>query len=317
MDVLIEACGLSKHYGERRAVDDVSFVVPRGGIYGVLGPNGAGKSSTMRMLVGAITPTRGEVVFDGGPLTRLAQRRIGFLPEERGLYRAMTPRSAIAYFARLKGMPAGEARKRARVLLEEHGLADRGSRKIRTLSKGMAQKVQLLAAIAHAPDLMVLDEPFSGLDPVNQQSLEQTIRNHAANGHTVIFSTHVMEHAERMCDRILLIAKGRTAFEGSVTDALAHAPRSAALEVEPGFDLAVALAPAGFEAVRVEPGHAAGAHWHVRLAAADDAKRLLTAAIAAGAPLTAFEPPRVSLHEAFVALVGAQGAGLALGGGDA
>ncbi len=317
MDALIEARGLSKSYGDRRAVEDVSFVVPRGAVYGVLGPNGAGKSSTMRMLVGVIAPTAGEVLFDGAPLTRDAQRRIGFLPEERGLYRAMTPRAAIVYFARLKGMKAGDARKRARALLAEHGLADRGGKTIRTLSKGMAQKVQLLAAIAHAPDLMVLDEPFSGLDPVNQQSLEQTIRAHAAAGHTVIFSTHVMEHAERMCDRILLIAKGRMAFEGQVADALAHAPRSAEIETEAGFDLAAALAPAGFapEAAKTPPG--AAPRWRVPLEGGEGAKRLLTAAIAAGAPLTAFEPARVSLHEAFVALVGAQGAGLTPGGGDA
>jgi ABC-2 type transport system ATP-binding protein len=313
MDALIEARGLSKSYGDRRAVQDVSFAVPRGAIYGVLGPNGAGKSSTLRMLVGVIAPSAGDVLFDGAPLTRLSQRRIGFLPEERGLYRAMTPRAAIVYFARLKGMKAGLARKRARALLAEHGLAERGGKKIRTLSKGMAQKVQLLAAIAHAPDLMVLDEPFSGLDPVNQQSLEQTIRTHAAAGHTVIFSTHVMEHAERMCDRILLIAKGRMAFEGSVADALAHAPRSAVLEVEPGFDLAAALAPAGFapEAIR------GTSRWRVALNGGDDAKQLLTGAIAAGAPLTAFEPPRVSLHEAFVALIGPGGADLEAGGGDA
>jgi ABC-2 type transport system ATP-binding protein len=308
MDALIEARGLTKTYGERRAVQDVSFAVPRGAIYGVLGPNGAGKSSTMRMLVGVITPTAGEVLFDGAPLTRQAQRRIGFLPEERGLYRAMTPRAAIVYFARLKGVKAGEARRRARALLAEHGLADRGGKKIRTLSKGMAQKVQLLAAIAHAPDLMVLDEPFSGLDPVNQQSLEQTIRAHAAAGHTVVFSTHVMEHAERMCDRILLIAKGRMAFEGQVADALAHAPRSAVLETEAGFDLAAALAPAGFEPQRLGAEHGGPPRWRVALTAPDDAKRLLTAAIAVGAPLTAFEPPRVSLHEAFVALVGPNGA---------
>lgn len=317
MDALIEARGLGKTYGDRQAVKDVSFAVPRGAIYGVLGPNGAGKSSTMRMLVGVIAPTVGQVLFDGAGLTRAAQRRIGFLPEERGLYRSMTLRSAIVYFARLKGMSAGRARKRAKALLEEHGLGDRGHKKIRTLSKGLAQKVQLLASIAHEPDLMVLDEPFSGLDPVNQQSLEAMIRAHAAAGKTVVFSTHVMEHAERMCDRILLIAKGRMAFEGDVAAALAHAPRSAVLETEPGFDLAAALATAGFQAaVLGDPGDGPP-RWTVPLPNGMDAKRLLAAAIQAGAPLTAFEPTRVSLHEAFVALVGASAVSLPSGGGDA
>jgi ABC-2 type transport system ATP-binding protein len=199
--------------------------------------------------------------------------------------------------------------------LAEHGLADRGHKKIRTLSKGLAQKVQLLAAIAHEPDLMVLDEPFSGLDPVNQQSLEAMIRAHAAAGKTVVFSTHVMEHAERLCDRILLIAKGRMAFEGAVRDALAHAPRSAVIETENGFDLAAALAPAGFRVTR-EDGQGQP-RWRVDLANGDDPRRVLTAALQAGAPLTAFEPNRVSLHEAFVALVGAHAAAAVAGGGDA
>ena len=317
MDALIEARGLSKSYGDRLAVDGLTFKVPRGGIYGILGPNGAGKSSTMRMVVGVIAPTAGEVLFDGASLTRKAQRRIGFLPEERGLYRAMTPRAAIVYFARLKGMKASAARKKAKALLAEHGLADRGHKKIRTLSKGLAQKVQLLASIAHEPDLMVLDEPFSGLDPVNQQCREAMFRAHAAAGKTVVFSTHVMEHAERMCDRILLIAKGRMAFEGEVKDALAHAPRSAVVETEAGFDLAVALAPAGFRAVREGQGSSqAPSRFRVDLSNGADAKRLLAAAIQAGAPLTAFEPSRVSLHEAFVALVGPSATALS-GGGDA
>ncbi len=316
MDALIEARGLTKTYADRRAVEGLTFAVPRGAIYGILGPNGAGKSSTMRMIVGVIAQTSGEVLFDGAPLTRAAQRRIGFLPEERGLYRAMTPRAAIVYFARLKGMKAGAARRRAKALLAEHGLADRGHKRIRTLSKGLAQKVQLLASIAHEPDLMVLDEPFSGLDPVNQQSLEAMIRAHAAAGKTVVFSTHVMEHAERMCDRILLIAKGQMAFEGAVKDALAHAPRSAVIETENGFDLARALAPAGFGVAR-EIGQGAAARWRVDLSNGDDPKRLLAAAVQAGAPLTAFEPNRVSLHEAFVALVGAPASSLAGGGGDA
>jgi ABC-2 type transport system ATP-binding protein len=304
MDALIEANGLTKHYGARRAVEGLTFIAPRGAIYGILGPNGAGKSSTMRMIVGAMAPTQGRITFDGGPITRDVQRHIGFLPEERGLYRAMTPMGIITYFARLKGMPASAARKRAKALLEEHGLGDRLHKKIRTLSKGLAQKVQLLASVAHAPDLMVLDEPFSGLDPVNQQSLEHMIRNHAAAGKTVIFSTHVMQHAERMCDRILLIAGGKAAFEGPVKDALALVSRSAIVETDTGYDLAAAVAAANFRAERDGMAVNGVQRWRVPLADENAGRRLLSAAVQAGAPLIAFEPNRASLHDAFVALVG-------------
>jgi ABC-2 type transport system ATP-binding protein len=255
------------------------------------------------MLVGILAPSSGVVRFDGTPVTRAAQRRIGFLPEERGLYRTMTPRGAIAYFARLKGMPAGQARRRARELLEAHGLAARGGKKIKTLSKGLAQKVQLLAAIAHDPDLMVLDEPFSGLDPVNQQSLEALIRAHAAKGGTVIFSTHVMEHAERLCDRIALIAHGKMVFEGPVAQALAAPARTALAETDGDYDLAAALRPLGFE-VRSAGPHPGGRRWRIGLPSAAAARSALSAAVQAGAPLSLFEPVRVSLHDVFVSLVG-------------
>src|SRR5690606_17245031 len=203
--VALEAEGLVKRYGARTAVQDLSFRVPAGSIYGVLGPNGAGKSSTLRMLVGVMRPTAGRISVLGGPLTRDVMQRVGYLPEERGLYRAMSARSAIAYLARLKGAPSGKAFKRADQLLNEHGLSKVKRKKVKTLSKGMAQKVQVLASIAHESELIIFDEPFSGLDPVNQRVLEDTIRAEAAKGKTILFATHVMEHAERLCDRILLI----------------------------------------------------------------------------------------------------------------
>ncbi len=246
MKVALEAEGLVKRYGAHIAVDGLSFQVPSGAIYGVLGPNGAGKSSTLRMLVGVLKPSAGSIVMLGGPIARTSLRRVGYLPEERGLYRNMSARAAIAYLARLKGMPARRAFERADTLLENHGLGAVKRKKIKTLSKGMAQKVQVLAALAHEPDLIIFDEPFSGLDPVNQRTLEETIRAEAQAGRTIVFSTHVMEHAERLCDRILLIARGRKAFEGTVRQALALAPSAAVLETEGDFDLAAALLPRGF-----------------------------------------------------------------------
>jgi ABC-2 type transport system ATP-binding protein len=303
MEVALAAEGLAKRYGAHTAVAELSFSVPRGAIYGVLGPNGAGKSSTLRMLVGVLEPSAGAITLLGGPITRAALRRVGYLPEERGLYKNMSARAAIAYLARLKGVPARIAFKRADALLAAHGLGEHRRRKIKALSKGMAQKVQLLAAIAHEPDLVVFDEPFAGLDPVNQRTLEDTIRAQAAAGKTILFSTHVMEHAERLCDRILLIAHGRKAFEGAVEEALAHAPRTAAMETDGAFDLAAALAPRGIVA---EPdGEGAGRRrWRARLSGPDGSRQLLSACVEAGAPLSLFEPARASLHEAFVAIVG-------------
>lgn len=291
-----------KRYGAHRAVDGISFAAPQGKITGVLGPNGAGKSTTIRMIVGILKPDEGTIALFGRPFARESLRRIGYLPEERGVYRAMTPRAFIVYLARLKGMTHAAATKRADALLEAQGLGAWARKRIKTLSKGMAQKVQLAAAIAHEPDLVVLDEPFSGLDPVNQQGVEALIRDLAASGRTVLFSTHVMEHAERLCDRIVLINRGRKAFEGAVGEALALVPRTAAVETEGTFDLAAALAPHGF--VATEDGEAHGhRRWRVALDAPDASRRLLAVCAAVGAPLALYEPARATLHDAFVRIV--------------
>jgi ABC-2 type transport system ATP-binding protein len=301
MNAALEANGLFKRYGGRTAVEGLSFQVPRGAIYGVLGPNGAGKSTTLRMLVGVLRPTSGAISLLGQPVSPQVLQRVGYLPEERGLYRAMSARAAIAYFARLKG--AKRAFRRADALLKEHGLGKVRSKKIKTLSKGMAQKVQVLATIAHDPDLIIWDEPFAGLDPVNQHTLEEMMRAQAASGRTILFSTHVMEHAERLCDRILLIAQGEKAFEGTVAEALAFAPSVAMLETDGDFDLAAALTPKGFNIVADGAEHG-NRRWRVNLSNGTGSRQLLAACVEVGAPLSLFEPARASLHEAFVALVG-------------
>lgn len=303
MEAALEAEGLVKRYGARTAVQDLSFRVPKGSIYGVLGPNGAGKSSTLRMLVGVLRPTAGRITVLGGAADRQTMKRVGYLPEERGLYRSMSARAAIAYLARLKGTPAARAFKRADELLTDHGLGKVKHKKVKTLSKGMAQKVQVLAAIAHEPDLIIFDEPFSGLDPVNQRGLEETIRAQADAGRTVLFSTHVMEHAERLCDRILLIAQGKAAFEGTVPQALALAPSVALLETDGDYDLAAALAPKGFN-ISFDGEEHGNKRWRARLENGHGSRQLLQACVEVGAPLSLFEPARASLHEAFVALVG-------------
>ncbi|MES1156726.1 MAG: ATP-binding cassette domain-containing protein [Alphaproteobacteria bacterium] len=303
MEFALEAEGLAKKYGARAAVQDLSFSVPRGSICGVLGPNGAGKSTTLRMLVGVLKPSAGRISVMGQKLTRDTLRDVGYLPEDRGLYRNMSARAAIAYLARLHGMRGHTAFKRADSLLETHGLGAARRKKIKTLSKGMAQKVQVLAAIAHEPDLIIFDEPFSGLDPVNQRALEDTIHAQAEAGRTILFSTHVMEHAERLCDRIVLIAHGRKVFEGRTEEALTLAPSAALLETDGDYDLAAALTPRGF-AVAGAGAEAGRKRWRVKLEGADASRRLLAACVEAQVPLSLFEPARASLHEAFVALVG-------------
>ncbi len=215
----VEARGLVKDFGSFRAVDGVDIAVPSGSIYGILGPNGAGKTTTIRMLLGIIDPDAGERMLLGATKPLKMVRQVGYLPEERGLYPSMKAFDAIAFMGALRGLPLAEGRKRARALMEEHGLGAAVDKPVRTLSKGMAQTVQLLGAIVHEPRLIVLDEPFSGLDAINQGKLERLIRAKAAQGATIIFSTHVIAHAERLCERIAIIAGGKVRFEGSVAEA--------------------------------------------------------------------------------------------------
>ena len=212
----IEAFGLVKTFGSTRAVDGIDLSVPAGSIYGVLGPNGAGKTTTLRMLLGIIDPDAGHRHVLGHERPLEAAQLVGYLPEERGLYPSMTAREAIAFMGALRGLPLAEGRRRADALLEEHGLGHAAKKVVRTLSKGMAQTVQLLGTLIHKPKLIVLDEPFSGLDALNQGRLETLIRAEAAAGATILFSTHVIAHAERLCERIAIIAGGKVRFEGAV-----------------------------------------------------------------------------------------------------
>ncbi|MBL9010998.1 MAG: ATP-binding cassette domain-containing protein [Alphaproteobacteria bacterium] len=291
--------GVGKSYGEFRAVEGLSFDVAPGSIYGFLGPNGAGKTTSLRMMLGMIRPSAGTISVLGSDSAMGVRERVGYLPEERGLYRRMTPVETIVYLARLKGMEARPARARALELLERFGLAAFGHKKIETLSKGMAQKVQILATIAHAPDLVILDEPFSGLDPVNQQVLEDLIVDLHREGRTVLFSTHVMQHAERLCDRLLLIARGRLAFEGTLDEARARLPRT--IRLKTSSDAASLAALPGV--ARVVPDEAPGA-FELMLAPGADGEGVLRACFERGLALARFDMGEPALHDIFVALVG-------------
>lgn len=295
MDAAIEARGLVKRFGSRAAVDGVDLTVPAGAIFGFLGQNGAGKTTTLRMLLGILEPDGGERRLLGEDRPLRAAHRVGYLPEERGLYPAMTPREAIAYMGALRGLPWAEGRRRADALLEANGLGAQARARIKTLSKGMAQKVQLLATIVHEPDVIVLDEPFSGLDPVNQEGLEMLIRGERARGATILFSTHVMAHAERLCDSLVIIAQGRTRFSGTVDAARRTLPTRVALVTErPLADAATVL-----------PGAVGdGANGYRFDMPREGLEPLLRRLLDAGAGVRDLHVERPSLHEAFMSIVG-------------
>ena len=226
----IEARGLVKRFDGALAVDGVDLAVPEGAIYGILGPNGAGKTTTLRMLLGIIDPDAGVRRVFGHDRPHEVARLIGYLPEERGLYPAMKCDEAIAFMGALRGLPLAEGKARGRELLERHGLGHAIDRQIRQLSKGMAQTVQLLGTLVHRPRLVVFDEPFSGLDAINQGKLEVMIRELATTGTTVIFSTHVIHHAERLCSEVAIIAAGKVPYAGSVDAARDRIPAQVRLE---------------------------------------------------------------------------------------
>jgi ABC-2 type transport system ATP-binding protein len=291
---------VTKRFDAFTAVDDLSFEVPEGGIFGFLGPNGAGKTTTLRMALDIFRPTSGTIKVLGHPPGRRGGGEIGFLPEERGLYRQMTALETVVYFGRLKGMTAGDAGVAAQGLLERFGLAAFAERKVERLSKGMAQKVQLASALVTSPRLIILDEPFSGLDPVNQAVLEEEVTQRAREGATIVFSTHVMQHAERLCDTLLLLARGRKVFQGDQDAARAQLPTRLSLTARddprslPGVKDAQALGGAGD----------GWSDWAISLAPGGDAGALLEACTARGFALRRFDIHRASLHEVFLHLVG-------------
>jgi ABC-2 type transport system ATP-binding protein len=294
-DFSVEANGLTKYFGDYKAVDHVSLAVPAGSIYGVLGPNGAGKTTSLRMTLGIIDPDEGTSrIFGERPQS--VRHRIGYLPEERGLYPGMKAREAIAFMGALRGLEWAEGRRRAATFMGELGLERVIDEKIRKMSKGMAQMIQLIGSIVHAPDLIVLDEPFSGLDPVNQERLEMLVRRERDRGATILFSTHVMAHAERLCDRIAIIARSARRFEGTVDDAREMLPmqvRYTPREQQDSATVAASL-PAGADL--------RGDAWHFAIQDGD-VEPLLARITASGLGVTGLSIARPALHDAFVHIV--------------
>jgi ABC-2 type transport system ATP-binding protein len=295
----IEARGLFKAFDGKTAVDGVDIAVPEGSIYGILGPNGAGKTTTLRMLLGIIDPDRGTRTLLGRDHPLEAATLVGYLPEERGLYPSMKTREAVAFMGALRGLPLSVGRARAEGMLRDNGLGDYADKPIKSLSKGMAQTVQLFGTIIHRPRLIVLDEPFSGLDAINQGRLEGMIREEAAGGATIIFSTHVIAHAERLCERIAIIAGGRIRFEGSVAEARDRLEPQVRLKTRAADGPWRSALPAG---TRLEAGV-----WHFETPRGG-IEPLLKALIDGGAGIEELSIERPGLHEAFVAIAGAEAA---------
>ena len=298
---VLEVCELSKRFGDVLAVDNLSFAVERGTIYGFLGGNGAGKTTTLRMVLDIIRPSSGTITVLGNAPDRRNTREIGFLPEERGLYANMTAIDVIGYFGQLKQMTAADARAHGMELLARFDLADRAKAKVSEMSKGMAQKVQLATALVNRPQLLILDEPFSGLDPVNQGLLEEEILRAARGGAAVIFSTHVMQHAERLCDRLLLLRQGAKRFEGTLDQARDELP--ATIDAVAREDIA---AVPGVAVARRKADLGDGWHeWALHLAPGTSAEAVLEHCTARALPLRRFAERRATLHDVFVHLVGA------------
>ena len=291
-----------KRFGAFAAVDRLSFTVAKGEIYGFLGPNGAGKTTTLRMILEITAPTSGRIEVLGSASAIKVRARIGYLPEERGLYRKMRAADTIAYFAQLRGVPAKAARTRALDLLGRFGLGEFARTRNEALSKGMAQKVQLLSTIAHDPELLILDEPFSGLDPINQATLEDLIRELKAAGKTIIFSTHTMQHAERLCDRFLILANGRSQFDGTLAEARRRFPPK--LIIRTADDVAALRRADGVNNIAEHGKDGPERDYFIELKSGADPNAVLSAAFESGIRMTRFEHAVASLHDIFVALAG-------------
>ena len=299
---------VTKRFAGHVAVRELSLEVPKGGIFGLLGPNGAGKTTTLRMIMNIIVPDEGKVMlFEGAGTGRDYSERIGFLPEERGLYKKMKVLDQLTFLAEAKGMDRKTAREKSHQWLERLGLKDWTLKKVEDLSKGMQQKVQFIGTLLHDPELVILDEPFSGLDPVNSQVMEDVVVEIARSGRTVMFSTHNMEQAEQMCDRVAIIARGVKALEGSLSEVKAgYGNRHVALTFGNG---------SGGKATRVLQDRSlvarvddAGSSAELELAVGATSQQLLRSLMETEVELLRFEVVNPSLRSIFISKVGADAA---------
>ncbi len=294
---LLEARNLKKYFATQKAVDDISFSVERGSIFGLLGPNGAGKTTLIRMITGIFYPDSGEILFDGKPFNQLKDiERIGYMPEERGLYKKMKIGEQALYLAQLKGLSGSEATRLIKEWFEKFEMQSWWNKKVEDLSKGMSQKLQFVTTVVHNPKLIILDEPFSGLDPVNSNLIKDEIFNLAKNGATIIFSTHRMEQVEEICDHIILVNRGQKILDGTVKEArqkykagLFHMGFDGEVPAGTDASFTVVKSDAQSMVVKLTEGYAPNA--------------ILQAALQTGVAITSFNEILPSLNDIFIELV--------------
>ena len=313
-----------KRFGNHVAVDGISFEVPRGVVYGILGPNGAGKSTTLRMINDIIAPDAGKIsILDGLAPGGAAAAHIGYLPEERGLYPKMRVTDMIAFMGELRGLAVPEAKRRAASWLDRLGLAQWAKNKVQDLSKGMQQKVQFAACAIHEPELLILDEPWSGLDPINADVLRDVVEEQKQAGRTILFSTHGMEQAEKICDELCIIARGKIVLEGALADIKRAAQKDGLVAISFADDQARAKAApilddALLVSVKRPPRQGEIADHELELASGATPDALLRALVRADVGVRRFEVVVPTLHQIFVDRVGVENAiTAARSGGDA
>jgi ABC-2 type transport system ATP-binding protein len=287
----IEIRGVTKTFGEHVAVDDLTLDVPEGAIYGFIGPNGSGKTTTLRMIMNILLPDRGEIRVLGRPGGSAAHDDVGYLPEERGLYRKMKVRRLLRYYGALKGAPAAQVEREIDFWLKRLDLDAWGRHNVEALSKGMSQKIQFIATVVAQPRIVILDEPFSGLDPVNADALREAVLELRRRGETIVFSTHDMAVAEKMCDRIFMIFRGRKVLDGTLDEIQSRYGHDTVRVKTGGGPTALA----GLAGVELVSDH--GNLQEVRLAG--DAQQFL-GRLAERTPIFHFEVTRPSLHDIFV-----------------
>jgi ABC-2 type transport system ATP-binding protein len=290
----VEISHIVKTFGSVRAVDDVSFTVEKGEIFGLLGPNGAGKTTAIRVILDIFKPDQGEVTVLGGPMTEAKKDHIGYMPEDRGLYQDINLERCLIYLATLKGMEPGEARRQIGKYLERFDLAAHKQKKVKELSKGMQQKAQLITTLVHRPDLLIVDEPFSGLDPVNTQMVKDLLLEERERGVTIIMSTHQMHQVEELCDRIVLIDHGKVMLYGNLEE-IRHRYSGHAVLVRAAGNL-----PAVPGVLRSEVHNSAQ---RLTLSPATSPQDVLRALVAQNVVIDQFEVAMPTLDEIFIRVV--------------
>jgi ABC-2 type transport system ATP-binding protein len=297
----IRLTGVTKRFGKHTAVDAFDFEVPEGSIYGLLGPNGSGKTTTIRMIMGILLPDEGEVELFGADPGETRRRQVGYLPEERGLYRKMKALDILVFMGEIRGLRSSDARARALRWLDRLGMTDWAGAAVEDLSKGMQQKIQFVATVLHEPRLLILDEPFSGLDPINQDLLEEIVRDLHAQGTTILFSTHLMDQAERLCERVCLISRARKVLDGELREIKRRERRGVVAVAYQGDDGWLT----GPEVLSVE---SVGEDLHLLLEEGADPQDLLRRGVESGVEIRRFERVEPRLHEIFVRHAGADAA---------